>query len=41
MTGDRTMLLVVHTGRPAGVRAAKLIIDRLSAADLRSVAKPA
>jgi NAD+ kinase len=32
MTASRTMLLVVHTGRPAGVRAAKLIIDRLSAA---------
>ncbi len=30
----RTMLLVVHTGRPAGVRIARLIAERLGAAGL-------
>src|SRR5579863_2840509 len=28
----RTMLLVVHTGRPAGVRSARLVAERLCAA---------
>ncbi|HXP22318.1 MAG TPA: NAD kinase [Streptosporangiaceae bacterium] len=32
MTRKRTMLLVVHTGRPEGVQAARIVADRLDAA---------
>jgi NAD+ kinase len=32
MTAKRTMLLVVHTGRPQGIRVARLVADRLGAA---------
>jgi NAD+ kinase len=36
MTTSRTMLLVVHTGRPRGIQAAKLVIDRLTAAGVHT-----
>jgi len=32
MKSERTMLVVAHTGRPAGVRVARLVMHRLSAA---------
>jgi NAD+ kinase len=32
MTGDRSVLVVVHTGRPGAVRSAQLVIKRLSEA---------
>ncbi len=32
MKSKRTMLVVAHTGRPAGVRVARMVVDRLTAA---------